>query len=654
MKESIIYFVVKLFGAVIRLLPLRLALLIGKASGIIAYYIDLKHRTQAYANLKVAFAQEKSFHEIKGITKALFMNFGQNIVELVRMPLLNKNNFMNNMEMVGQENIDESLKQGKGVILLAMHFGSWELASVTCAMLGYDYKVFVKDQEKYSKLNELLNSYRTCAGSIVLNRGIGTRDLIKGLKNNEAIGMVVDQGGRDGILVPFFNKHAKLSVGAIRLAQKLGAPVCFSIIIRLANGRHRMVVEKPIALINTGNTERDLQRNLKEIAKKLEEYIRLYPHQYMWFYKIWKYSDQADIAIISDGKIGHQRQSESIAVQLKQALKQRDISANIKTVTLIFKDKYLAKIFSLIAFLSNPYFFQGRLGLLRRFLTEDSFNAFMSVKADFIVSCGSSIACINHMLSVDLGAKSIVNLTPGITNKKKFDLVILPQHDREENSKELANVVYTKGAPNLISDKYLDEQKEGLLKHFSHLKSKVRDKIGIFIGGSSNNVYITQHQIRVLLRQIREVSNELNMDIMITTSRRTPPTIERYLKTEVKADGKCILCVIANDQNVPEAVGGILALSDIVVVSGDSISMISEAVTSGKQTIVFLPKYIEILFKSSNKHKKFIKTLDKQGYVFSTNVQSIGRTIYDIAKSKIRTRRLDDNSRILEAVKKII
>jgi len=158
LKESLLYYSLKIFGVIVRLLPYRVALWTGKLIGIVAYYVDIKHRTQAYSNLRLAFEKEKSPQDIKAITKGLFLHFGQHAIELLRMPLLNKNNFEDHISVEGRQHLDESLKKGKGVILLAMHFGSWELASISCAILGYPYKVFVKPQERYSKLNDLLNS----------------------------------------------------------------------------------------------------------------------------------------------------------------------------------------------------------------------------------------------------------------------------------------------------------------------------------------------------------------------------------------------------------------------------------------------------------------------------------------------------------------
>ncbi|MBN1869450.1 MAG: mitochondrial fission ELM1 family protein [Candidatus Omnitrophica bacterium] len=654
MKESIIYYSVRAFGFFIRSLPIGMALGVGKGIGMLAYYFDIKHKSRAYSNLKMAFAHCKTPNEIKLITKQLFKNYGQNLVELFRMPLMTKDKFDRIVKVEGKEHVTESLKLGKGVIILAMHFGSWELASLSCAMLGYPYNIFVKPQPKHNKLDDLLNSYRACSGSVVLSRGSGTRDFVRSLKNNEVIGMVVDQGGRDGVLVPFLGRQATMSVGAIRMGLKLGVPVCFSAIIRERGFRHKMIIHEPFRLENTGDIEADVIFNLKKVTKIMEDYIHKYPSEYMWFYKIWKYSNEARIAILSDQKTGHLRQSQCVAQMTEKALAERGIKATTQVIQVVFKDSLKARLFSVLSVLFHPYVYQGRLQCLKWFLTPESFQSIAVMKADFIISCGSSVAGVNNVLSRDSSAKSIVVLKPGLLNYGRFDLVVLPQHDEPKRKRGKNQFAITYAAPNLVMSDYLKEQSQSLLLRFSHLKDNLKPKIGLFIGGEAKSVYLSDRQIKIVIRQIKEVLKEINTDILITTSRRTPESIEQMFFKEFKNDPNCPLLILANRENVPEAVGGILGVCDIAIVSGDSLSMVSEAASSGKRTIVFSPQMKAIVLKGENKHQAFAERLNAQGFVLSTDVTHLGQSIYDVAKGKIQTKQIDDRGIILEAMRKVI
>ena len=61
------------------------------------------------------------------------------------------------------------------------------------------------------------------------------------------------------------------------------------------------------------------------------------------------------------------------------------------------------------------------------------------------------------------------------------------------------------------------------------------------------------------------------------------------LKKYFKDDPRCKLFVDAAEDNPDGTVGGIFYLSDTVIVSGESISMVSEAASSGKVVLVFEP-----------------------------------------------------------------
>jgi len=644
---------IKAFGALVRILPLSMSLGVGRFIGLLGYYCDGRHRALAYANIKTAFAHSKKPSEIKRIVKKVFQNYGQNLIELLRLPLITPANVERYVDIQGKEHIMNSLKGGKGVIFLAMHFGSWELVNPVCSSLG-PYNVIVNPQDRFAKLDHLLNSYRRASGSVVLERGFGTRDLIKSLQNNQIVGMVVDQGGKGGALVKYFGRQASMSVGAIRLGLKWGVPICFSVIIREKSGRHRLVIHPPLDLIKTGDTEKDVVKNLETIVRLMEDYITRYPAEYMWFYKIWKYSKEATVLVVSDGKAGHLNQSKAMAQELNVALQERGIEVENKIVDIKFKSPLAAKMISFLSFLSHPRFCQGRLRYLKWFLTKETFLKIVSLKSDFVISCGSSVAGVNFILSKDHGAKSICILKPGILSFRRFDMVVLPQHDEITNQGRIKNIVMTQGAPNMVTREYLSTQVEELTQEFPQIAARRQLKIGVLIGGPAKHDVLSEPLIKMVIHQVREAAEKIDADIFLTTSRRTPHAIESLITREFKGCKRCQVLIIANEKNFPSAVGGILGASDIVVVSGDSISMVSEAATAGKNTIVFNVKKKKHLGGRKDRHVLFLEKLSSQGFIFLAQEREICETICEMAKNKLKTRMLNDRSVLLEAARRFI
>lgn len=647
MKESILLFILRVFSFFVRQLPFKAALGVGRCFGMFAYFISKKYREQVYSNLKQAFASEKRPSEIRVITKKFFCSFGENIVDFMRMPLSTKENFENLIAVEGIPDVKKALEGGKGAILLAMHFGSWEMASFACSVKGLPYRVFVKEQGG-NILEKWLNQYRSCFGAAVITRGLGTKDLVKSLRDNKAVGMVFDQGGKKGVLVPFFGRTASMSAGAVRMGVKSAVPVCFSVISRQADRRHRLVMHAPLKIEQTDDQQCDIQTQVAKITSLLEGYIRKYPDQYLWTYKIWKYSDQAKVIVLTDGKAGHENQSKAAAHILIEALKDRGIVGELEIVRVEFKDRQAFLFANFLNFFCPWFFRQGFIERLQGFLTEESFHKVISLKGDYVISAGSKIALINDILKREMLAKNVHILGTGGVSIKKFNRVLMLAHDVHKPHRD-DNIVITKAALNLVTEKYLNEKKTSLLTHFNHLQTKHNSFIGVFIGGESKNVRVTEAQIKVLIHQLEDLCREVKATMLVTTSRRTSNSIERFLFKRLKKNPLCSLLVLAGQDNVPEAMGGILGLCDVAVVSGDSISMVSEAISSGKPTVVLYPAG-----SSRSKHHRFIDTLFEGGYALSSDVQGVGHIIYDVFKNKRSTKPLNDESQVLTSFRTLI
>jgi mitochondrial fission protein ELM1 len=120
------------------------------------------------------------------------------------------------------------------------------------------------------------------------------------------------------------------------------------------------------------------------------------------------------------------------------------------------------------------------------------------------------------------------------------------------------------------------------------------------------------------------------------------------MKAEFNGYAGCHLLVIANEKNIPEAVGGILGLSSVAVVSPESISMISEAANSGKYVLVFQQPGL------GRRHRAFLENLAAKKIIYLTPVQAISGAIERLLQERPPLRRLEDNTAVKEAISKII
>lgn len=627
----------------IRCLPKGFGLFLGRRLGDMLYYFDVRHKATAYSNVRAALGPHLSPAEIKSIVKGFYRNFGQNLTEILFIPLIGREYLNKYINIAGADYIQEAFKRGKGVIFLAVHEGSWELSNVICAGLGFPFVLFVRSQ-RYPRLNELLNSYRMQKGCRIIRRDGQMRQVIEALKNNESIGMTCDQGGKNGIPLKFFGKEASWATGAIRLALKYDAAILPIFYVRINGAYHKVIIGPAFKIKKTGNPKTDIRDNLAEIIRLFERYILTYPKEYLWTYKIWKYSGQKRILILSDAKAGHLRQSQAVAKTLSDYLRDKGISGLIETREVVFKSKFSKQCLAICGSFSGKYTCQGCLWCLRKFLREDSYKSLIGLTADIIISCGSSVAAVNYILSAQNQAKSVVIMRPSLLSMKRFNLVVMPRHDNPPRRK---NVVVTQGALNLIDEDYLKEASRKLIGSSAGALEPGQFYAGLLIGGDTRDFYLRPGLMKEVISQLKRFAQKENAKLLVSTSRRTSCEIEELLKKEFRGYAGLGLLVIANENNSPYTVGGILGLSKIVVVSPESISMVSEAASAGCYTIVF---------KSGvdKRHRVFLNYLADKKYIHLAQANELSSLASEIAATHPAINRLEDRIAIRDALKGVI
>lgn len=651
-SESFLCALIRFFSAVFCALPYRFNLAIARVLGRVFYYLQPKKRAVVEANLRTAFAGEMNPGDIHRLSKKVFESFICGVMDVFYLPKLKAGGFERIVRLKGMEHLDHALTQKRGCILLAIHSGSWELASIVGSMTGYAYNIVAKDQAKAPLLNELLNEYRVVAGAKVIFPGVATREILRVLKANEIVSLVADQGGEEGIAVDFFGKTASMSTGAIRIGLKYQTPICPVWIERQADGFNEITVFPALELPSSDDTQKDVLQATQRVTRFFEEKLRRNPSENMWFYKVYKYTTQSDVLILDDGKTGHLRQSEAVAESVRTVLAKQHKQMRLRTIKVDFKSRLRRKLFQFYAVFAQVLPFLRKEECLGFFLTTACYKELLSVKPDILISAGSQTAAVNFILSRLRSIIPIHVLTPGLLDWRWFRLVVIPEHDKPV-AERLTRVLVTKAALNLIEPAYLKEQEARLLFRYSHLKNSVRAKMGVLIGGDTKGVKFDVHQMRVLIRQLKDAAEHYNMDLLVTTSRRSSAELDQMIAKELRNFSRCGLLILPNEANIPEAVGGILGLADLVVVSGESISMVSEAVSSGKKTIVFAPTGVFSRIPI-NKYERFVLGLDQQGYLLACSIKDLSMAITRMMSRKFNVKQLEDRSHLFHEIEGLL
>ena len=270
------------------LFPRTLAHKIGKFIAVSAYYIVPVRKKHIIAMLALSFP-EKSLEEIKKITKNIYINFVQTVVDIMFFPKMSGEQLKEMMIYDNKELIEKVYAQGKGTILLSAHFGNWELTALSFSK-RYPMSVIVAKQSN-DLVDKMMNDIRTKQGFNTIykdNAGQLFRGVAKALKNNEFVAILADQdAGKQGVFVPFFSRPASTPKGAALFAVKYGCPVITAFGVRQSDGTMKMKVSE-IRVERTGNEEEDIKNINLQYSKMLEDAVRENPEQWFWFHRKWK------------------------------------------------------------------------------------------------------------------------------------------------------------------------------------------------------------------------------------------------------------------------------------------------------------------------------------------------------------------------------
>ncbi|MBR3677150.1 MAG: mitochondrial fission ELM1 family protein [Alphaproteobacteria bacterium] len=225
---------------------------------------------------------------------------------------------------------------------------------------------------------------------------------------------------------------------------------------------------------------------------------------------------------------------------------------------------------------------------------------------DYVLSISRRTAPVARYIKKHSPHTKIIQLMhPGNTGLEDFDLVIVPEHDK--NKKSGANIHYIVGCPHRVDDKYLAAARAEWAEKFAKLPKPLT---AVIIGGSIKGKPFPPEDVSELCRNIKRLKQKIGGSILITTSRRTGIEAENIIKKEL-VDLPQYPYFWGSAGDNPYA--GFLACADNIVITADSVSMCCESTGTGKPIYLFVGGNHWL----TPKHKRFAQSLvDKKCAIF--------------------------------------
>jgi len=596
------YYLIITLMKILNALPLGAALFIGRVAGRFLY-LDSKRRSLAFKNAKLAFP-EKSHRKVKRIIRRSFLHFGMNIIESLLLPKLDAHYVEKYMDLTEWDKIRQTPQ-----IFAGIHQGSWEVFNSSLAIKG-KYAVLAQ-QQKDKRLDDYLNGLRRKND---LGVCFSLKSLMKYIKEGYWVGSAVDHGAESNAeFVEFFGKKVPVAGGLVLLAKRTKRNIYPSFIVRTNTKYHCLKIGREVSP--------DDGEALLKINRTFEEFLRAWPHEYLWWHKRFKRKKTFDILLISDGKPGHLKQSRVFA----EAFKSFGLEVNTRVVEPQYKNR-LSGHLTFACALTSSQVCVGCARCLRALLKKESFHELERTYADIVVSAGNTVAPTNLITARSLGAKSVVILKPDVP-LGKFDLAIVPEHDGIEGR----NVVTIKGALTKVDLSDVSRCREA----FALSDDK---KVSVFIGGPLTHPEFFFSNVKLFMDKLKSFVHEHDYRVLLSTSRRTPQAVEDYLDKELTDWQRVEKVIIARRENYDFVTAGFMGLSDIVFTSAESISMISEALSFKKKTVAVAFESIErrrqVSFLNSCQGEGLIKLIHAPYTIGVVSEPSVDLEQFNAAKLK--------------------
>ena len=228
-----------------------------------------------------------------------------------------------------------------------------------------------------------------------------------------------------------------------------------------------------------------------------------------------------------------------------------------------------------------------------------------------VISCGKkSVKASIYLKKKFKGLVFNIHIQDPKSSHNLFDLIISPKHDQLKKPNNISTLL---ALHNINFD----------------LNKKKKNTINFIIGGSNKYFKFNEDTQNKILNDLEFLSE--NSSIYVIPSRRTPPEFIKNLSTLKNHNIK-----LFSDLFDPITYGDLLSESNMQIVTWDSISMISEAISSETGTFLYefeeesCPKRYR-LFHQMVKQKGFLKNFSRNMKPYTISMSSYNSEL----KSKI-------------------
>ena len=235
-------------------------------------------------NLTKAFP-EISEDEVKKKMREMWNYYGKVFAEYPFLYNFRNKNLSDNIEIEGQNILEEIKIKNENVVFVSGHFDNFELMAMSLEKQGIDLAAIYRPLNNYlmNRIMEYLRKKYICKNQIKKGRS-SVRNLLTLFKNGSSIALMIDQRVSEGIKLDFFQEKAYTTTIPAQFVKKFNCKIVPIHIERKKQINFKLTVFKPLKF----NQEDSLEKISQKLNLWLENTIKSNPTKWIWSHDRWK------------------------------------------------------------------------------------------------------------------------------------------------------------------------------------------------------------------------------------------------------------------------------------------------------------------------------------------------------------------------------
>jgi KDO2-lipid IV(A) lauroyltransferase len=251
----------------------------------VTYVLLWKYRVRMQENIAMALSTDfPDAPERNALIWRAWRSFTRAMLETVEVLHYPRGKIIATVTLEGEEHVKRALEQGKGVVALSAHLGSFTMIGARLAASGYPFSVVVK-QPSDERFARLIDDYRARLGIHTISakpRREAARGILKALRENRIVLLIADEFKSGDVIVDFFGMKVPAPRGPAALALRTGAVTLPMFAVRRPQGSLVLSVGAPLAPVERNDVEESVAATTALYTRCIEAAIREFPDQWSW------------------------------------------------------------------------------------------------------------------------------------------------------------------------------------------------------------------------------------------------------------------------------------------------------------------------------------------------------------------------------------